>query len=234
MTGYLGVVGGLSPYSTILYYKFLIEKYREEKGVDPRLVIVSVPVQEMCKYFRNDDLESASKLLGEAFEKLGRAGVDIALIAANTPHILLDGLTIPSSFKLIDIRAAVHRRLRDLGVSKVGLLATRSTVESRMYHDYLAKRGVGVIEPSPRIQARLDNLIESLIRGIYPGNEKLVLASAVNELIAKGAEAIVYGCTELSLLVNRVRFRVPLVDSLTEHVKLAVEELVEVEDVVKV
>jgi len=112
-----------------------------------------------------------------------------------------------------------------MGVSKVGLLATASTLRHRVYHDILEPRGIQVVEPPPQVQAQIDEMVERIANGLMSDGDKLILAQAVNSLIARGAEAIVYGCTELSLYKDRVRFRIPVLDSLEEHVKAAVERL---------
>ncbi|MEB3806992.1 MAG: amino acid racemase [Desulfurococcales archaeon] len=224
----IGVVGGLSPYSTILYYKFLVEAYREKRGRDPRILLYSVPVQEMCSYVKSDNVEGARTLLSNALKALSSLGADPIILAANTPHVFLDDGIIRESIgdgEFIDIREAVLSKIKSLGVKKIGLLATKATVEKRLYHDYLEDHGIEVITPSRLSQERLDALIEKLTTGVIPGSEKLTMATIVSELVGKGAEAILYGCTELSLLIGRVSINKPVIDSLTEHVRYVIDKV---------
>ncbi len=223
----LGVIGGLSPYSTILYYKFLVEEYRRRRGRDPRLVIYSLPVQEMCRTAGRGDFEGASRLIEEAAEAIARAGARVAILAANTPHWVLRRMPEERlrGLRFIDIVEPVAARLKSLGVRRVGLLATASTVEKRVYHDVLEPEGIEVVVPGPAGQRRLDDLVSRVVEGSMSEGDRLTLAGLVSELVGKGAEAIVYGCTELSLYVGSIRFRVPVVDSLTEHVRAAVDAI---------
>ncbi|MCE4621941.1 MAG: amino acid racemase [Desulfurococcales archaeon] len=225
----IGVIGGLSPYSTILYYKFLVEVYREKKGVDPKIVIYSIPVQEMCRAAKEGDRQKARELLMTAFKGLRNAGAKTVLLAANTPHIFIDNelLEQAGDIEFIDIREAVLRKLEKLGISKVGLLATTSTIQNRLYQDYLESKGYKVILPNPKAQERLQQVVEKLTQGLIPDSAKLVLATLVSELTSKGAQAILYGCTELSLLIGRVKVNRPIIDSLTEHVLYTIDKLIE-------
>jgi len=224
------VIGGLSPYSTIVYYKLIVEGYRARAGVDPRLAIYSVPVQEMCRLMSRGDLGGAAALLGEAAEALARAGATRLILAANTPHAALRLLgPRPAGLEYIDIVEPVAARLEELGVEKAGLLATGATVRHRVYHDLLEPRGIEVVTPPPHAQRALDEMVERLTRGQMSDGDKLLLASLANQLTAQGAQAIIYGCTELSLYAGRVRSRTPIIDSLEEHVKAAVKAMLDEE-----
>ncbi|MCE4623109.1 MAG: aspartate/glutamate racemase family protein, partial [Desulfurococcales archaeon] len=163
------------------------------------------------------------------FKGLHNAGAKTVLLAANTPHIFIDNelLEQAGDIEFIDIREAVLRKLEKLGVSRIGLLATTSTIQNRLYQDYLEGKGYRVILPNPKAQERLQQVIEKLTQGLIPDSAKLVLATLVSELTGKGAQAILYGCTELSLLIGRVKINRPIIDSLTEHVLYTMEKLIE-------
>ena len=230
MNKLIGVIGGLSPYSTILYYKFLVEAYREKAGKDPRIAIYSIPIQEMCEAVKSNNEEKARGLLIEALTNLGRMKPSVVLLAANTPHIYLDDDLLAEHLgnsEFVDIREAVLSKINSLNVKKIGLMATKAAVDKRLYHDYLEKHGIEVITPNSYSQERLDNLIEGLTRGVIPESEKLAMATIVSELVGKGAEAILYGCTELSLLIGRISFNKPIIDSLTEHVRYTVNKILQ-------
>lgn len=225
----IGIVGGLSPYSTILYYKFIVEYFRDKVGRDPRVVLYSIPVQEMCKYVKIGDKKGAIELLVEALKRLAEAGARIGLLAANTPHMFLSEALEEAKpeYPIVDIRRAVARRIEKMGVSTVGLLATSATVDSRIYHEYLETMGVKVVTPGPYGQKVVDSIIERLVEGRIPESLNLKLAQVISSLKARGVEALIYGCTELSLLVGKIKLPMPIIDSLTEHVKLVVDEALE-------
>ena len=178
----------------------------------------------MCRAMKSGDLEAASRLIEEAIDSLRRAGVNGVILAANTPHAALRLLHNPG-LHVIDIVEPVVRVVKRLGASKVGLLATASTIKYRVYHEPLEDEGVEVVVPSKPHQEALDRMVERLTEGKTREGDRLLLAQLYNHLIAMGAEAIIHGCTELSLLVGGVRTRIPVIDSLTEHSKAAAEWL---------
>lgn len=225
----IGIVGGLSPYSTLLYYKFIVEYFREKAGRDPRVTLYSIPVQEMCKHVKRGDKKEAIGLLVEAFRGLDKAGAKIALLAANTPHMFLGEALEEAKpgYPVVDIREAVARRIEKMGVSKVGLLATSATVESGIYHEYLEPMGVEVVTPGLYGQKIVDSIVDTLVEGRIPESLNLKLAQVISSLKAQGVEALIYGCTELSLLVGKIKLSIPIIDSLTEHVKLVVDKALE-------
>ncbi len=222
----LGIVGGLSPYATILYYRSIVEEYRGRRGVDPRLVVYSVPVQEMCSFMSRGDLAGAAGLLSEAFRGLRGAGASAALVAANTPHAALR-FADTAGLRVLHIVEPVARRLRGLGVRRVGLLATSATLRYRVYHDVLEPLGFEVVAPRRGVQERLDEAITRATRGELGEEDLGFMLDVAQGLVEAGAEAVVLGCTELGLYRDRFRgaLSVPVVDSLEEHVAAAVEWL---------
>jgi len=221
----LGIVGGLSPYSTILYYKFIVEAYRERAGRDPELVIYSVPIQEFASRIRAGDLEGAGRLLQVAFEALDRAGAGLFLIGANTPHAVIDRVPGIKPPGFIDIRDAVVPELVERGYRRVGLLATKGTLRYRVYDEWLRRAGIEPVAPGPAAQNALMAAIEALARGDIGAGVKAGVAQAVMDVASKGVDAIVYACTELSLIADRLHVRLPVVDSLSLHALRAVDAM---------
>ncbi len=174
----------------------------------------------MCEAISNSEKEKAIDLLAEAIRSLSKSGVKLMILAANTPHIYIEDALKQANFngEFIDIREAVAKKLEELNVTKVGLLATKSTVESKIYHNYLGTRGIEVIDPNKTSQKLLESVINYLIEGKIPPSINLKIAQIISDLKSKGVEAVVYGCTELSLLIGKVRIPLKIVDSLTEHV----------------
>ena len=173
---------------------------------------------------KNDDLESAVSLIEESIRALRNAGADGVILAANTPHAALRRIEEPG-VHVIDIVEPVLAAVKSIGASRVGLLATASTIKYRVYHDPLEDEGIKVIVPSEPHQKALDGMVERFTEGKMREGDRLLLAQLYNHLTAMGAEAIIHGCTELSLLVGNVKTRTPIIDSLTEHSKAAAEWL---------
>lgn len=221
----LGIIGGLSPYSTILYYKAIVEEYRAKTGKDPWLIISSISVQEMCSAMGKGDLSYAASLLLRAINALKAAGANRVLLAANTPHAALRLLDL-RGLELIDIVEPVAKRLAELGARSVGLLATSATIKFRVYHDVLEPMGIHVLVPGQSKQALLDDMVERIASGENNHEENVRLVEKlVDDLSSKGADAVILGCTELSLYRDKISSRVPVIDSLREHVVEAVRRM---------
>ncbi|MCE4627580.1 MAG: amino acid racemase [Desulfurococcales archaeon] len=224
----LGIIGGLSPYSTILYYKEIVERYYKARGEHPELVIHSVPIQRVQALVRSGDLEGLGALLSRAARALENHGATHILIAANTPHIVASRVEESlGSARFISILDAVWRKLEPLSPGTVGLLATGATVRYRLYHDYLEPRGVRVVTPPSHMQKALDEMISNVARGMIDTRSRLRLGPVVMSLISQGAEALILGCTELPLLMSGVRISVPVIDSLDAHVSMALGAVLE-------
>ena len=212
----IGIIGGLSPYSTALFYEMLMEEGRKRLGREPEAIIYSLSFTEMCNLLSAKNFEKARDLLERAFSSLVKAGAKIIAMPANTPHIIIDLFDIiPSGTRFIDIREASAKGLERLGVKRVGLLATRATIEYGLYQRYLGDRGLEVIVPS---EEEIDALMKEIMR-IGKGEEARgeVIERIAKSLKDKGAEALLLACTELSTV--KLDFPLPVVDSLRELVK---------------
>ena len=220
----IGLVGGLSPYSTILYYKELVELAKKRYGSYPEIVINSISLERVQHYVRSGDLEGLSRYLGEAAQQLEGAGARVIGIAANTPHIVAPRVSeYLDEAELVSIVEAVAEKIRGLGVDKVGLLATKATINYRLYHNALEPLGVKVVTPLAHEQKIIDEVINNLTRGLIDTRAKLRLSPIITGLVGRGARAIVLGCTELPLVFGGFRIRVPVVDSVRAHVEALLE-----------
>ncbi len=223
MSRLLGIIGGLSPYSTILYYKDIVELYKEKTGEYPEILIASVTIQRVCKMVREKRLDDLAEYLSQAAKRLESGGAEGFLIAANTPHVVADRVAGSVGIEFLSILDSVYREIRRLGVKRVGILATKETVEFRLYQDYLEKRGIETVVPSESGLEKIERVVEAIIDGFMSPTQKLALSSVANTLILHGAEALVLACTELPLAFKGIRVRVPVIDSERVHVRDAVE-----------
>lgn len=219
----LGIIGGLSPYSTIVYYKEINERYRKKTGEYPELLLASISVDRVCSLVRSGDLDGLAGYVYSAVSRLERGGAEGFLIAANTPHLVADRISSMAKIRFLNILDSVYRDVERIGARRIGLLATKETVESRLYHDYFERRGVEVIEPSRPGLEIVEKIVESVVNGLIGPDYRLKLASVANSLIARGAQAVVLGCTELPIVFQGVRLPVPVIDSVHSHVRDAVE-----------
>ena len=140
----LGIVGGIGPESTIEYYRFILDGCRQRvtDGRAPHIIIDSIDVNLAIAMLDANDHAGVAAYLGEAVERLARAGADIALMAANTPHIVFDDVQRRSPIPLISIVQAACDYAQRLGSRRLALLGTGFTMRARFYPDVFARAGL--------------------------------------------------------------------------------------------
>ena len=226
----LGILGGMSWESTALLYQLLNEGVAARLGGlhSARLILHSVNFAEIEALQRSGDWATAGRLLARAGAGLKAAGAEGLLIATNTMHKLADAIEAGSGLRLIHIVDATALALRDAGVTRAGLLATRYTMEQDFYRQRLARHGIETLVPAPESRAEVHRVIfEELCRGqVLPASRQRYQA-VVGELAAAGAQGVILGCTEISLLLDPQEARawspVPLFDSTRLHAEAALD-----------
>jgi aspartate racemase len=227
--GVIGVIGGLGPEATVYYYRGIIREYRSRTGASPRLAVYSVPIEYMCRAARAGDTRAMASLLLEGVRGLARLGAGYGVIAANTPHAAWDLVEPEASrlgLRLIHIARPSAERLEALGARRVGILATRATLDAGFYQAELEGRGITLVAPEEPLQETLDKAIERLASG-GASSESAVrsVVEAARSLEEKGVDALLVACTDISPYtgVLAARIGVPIVDSSVEHVRAVVE-----------
>src|SRR5687767_6048688 len=147
----LGIVGGIAPASTIEYYRMLFAAYqtRRPDGSAPPVIINSIDLQTMIRLIAADALDEVTAYLAAEVDKLARAGAEIGLFASNTPHVVFDRLQRQSRLPLISIIEATYAVARRLGLTRVGLLGTRFTMQGTAYPQVFTPRGITIVPPDP-------------------------------------------------------------------------------------
>ena len=194
----IGIVGGIGPESTIDYYRLFIAAGHTQ------IIINSVTVQRLVGMMFNGDTTGVADYLTEAVETLARAGADVAIIGANTPHIVFDEVQSRSRIPLVSIVEAVADHVQAAGMRRVGLLGTRFTMTGTFYSDVFARRGLSLVVPA---SADLDYvhdkyLGEFLHNQFLPETREGVLAVIDRMKRHAGVEAVVLGGTELPILLR--------------------------------
>ena len=151
----LGIVGGIGPESTVDYYRSLIQMWREQtkNGSAPSIVLNSIDLKKMLDLIAANELSEVTAYLSGEMERLARAGADVGLFAANTPHIVFDQLQRRSSIPLISIVEAARDAAEELGLRRLGLFGVRFTMQGRFYPDIFSKAGIALIVPEESEQA---------------------------------------------------------------------------------
>ena len=222
----IGIIGGLSPESTVSYYLHITRAYVERFGDHgyPEIIIYSVNLEQYHRWRSADRWDRVAQDLIDAAQRLRRAGADFGLIATNTMHKVFDTVQAGIDFPLIHIIDATAANARELGLQKLGLLGTRYTMSDGFYHDRIAQSGLSLVVPPPEDQALVHRVIvEELIQGRLQETSRATYRRVIAELIDRGAEGIVLGCTEIPLLIKQEDASVPLLDTAVLHADAALD-----------
>lgn len=223
----IGVLGGMSWESTQSYYRALNEGVKRELGGfhSAKVALVSVDFAEIETLQQADRWDEAGERLADAARRVQSAGADFLLLATNTMHRIAPAIEAAIEIPLLHIADATAERLRADGVYRVGLLGTRFTMEQAFYKDRLAERfGIEVLVPEAEQRERVHRVIfEELCQGRIEPASKAAYLEIIADLHARGAEAVVLGCTEIALLIGQGDTPVPLYDTAALHAEAAVK-----------
>ncbi|MFW5827457.1 MAG: aspartate/glutamate racemase family protein [Alkalispirochaeta sp.] len=225
----LGIIGGMSWESTVTYYQEINRRYNARRGGhhSAPLLINSVDFAPIEAMQRSGDWSGTARILIDAARALHRAGATVLLLATNTMHLVLDELADAVALPWIHIADATGEALAGAGIARVGLLGTRFTMEQPFYRDRLADRfGVEVVVPAEDDRRLVDEIIFSeLVHGHFTETSREHYREVMQRVAAAGADAVVFGCTEIGLLVGGEDSPVAVYDTTQLHAAAAVERL---------
>lgn len=223
----IGLLGGMSWESTALYYQQINQLVRAKKGGlhSAELLLRSVdfaPIAEMQKAGAWDD---AGALLAEHAKGLEQAGAEFLLLATNTMHLVAPQIEAETSIPLLHIADSTANALKEDGFEKVGLLGTAFTMEKPFLIDRLQSHGLDIVVPEVD-RTNLNAIIfDELCQGIVSDTSRQTYQRAIDGMMARGAEAVILGCTEITLLISDEDSPIPTYDSTALHVKAAVDHM---------
>lgn len=220
----IGIVGGMSPESTVVYYRRIVRRHLESFGDHsyPRVVVASVSFQQYVEWQHGQDWAAITRGLEGEFRAIAAAGADFALLATNTMHKVLPDISSP--VPVLNIMDVVARHALGRGLSRLGLTGTLFTMSDGFYARGLEERGLGVVVPDGAQQGRIHRIIyDELIEGRVEGASVKGFAAIAEDLTRRGAEAILLGCTELGLLTGPAAFPTEAIDSTLLHADAAWE-----------
>jgi aspartate racemase len=222
----IGIIGGLSPESTASYYLHITRAYVERFGDYgyPEIIIYSVNLENYHKWRAEKRWDLVAEDLVVSAKSLQKAGADFGLIATNTMHKVFDIVNDAVDFPLIHLIDVTAAKAEELGLKNLGLLGTRYTMSDGFYHDRIAQHGLNTIVPQFEKQNIIHQIIvEELVRGRLVKNSRIEYIRVINELVGRGADGIILGCTEIPLLVKQKDSPVPLLDTAVIHAEAALE-----------
>lgn len=223
----IGLLGGMSWESTIPYYRIINETVKQQLGGlhSAKVVLYSVNFADIEQMQRAGDWQAAGQLLAEAAKSLEAAGADFIVLCTNTMHKVAGAIEDATTLPLLHIADATATAVKAAGYKSVGLLGTKFTMEQPFYKDRLTEQhGLNVLVPNAAAREQVHQIIyNELCLGKVLPESRAQYRQIIGQLIDQGAEAIILGCTEISLLVSQQDAAVPLFDTTRIHARSAAE-----------
>ena len=223
----IGMIGGMSWESSIEYYRIINETVKEKLGGlhSGKSVMYSVDFAEIEAMQHAGRWGEATQAMIEAARHVEAGGADFVVICTNTMHKMADEVEAAIGIPLLHIADATAEVIKSQGLTKIGLLGTRFTMEEDFYRGRLVeKHGLDVIIPEADDRETVHRVIyDELVLGEIKPESREAYKGIIEKLIAAGAQGIILGCTEIGLLVKDEDSRVPLFDTTSIHAVAAVE-----------
>ncbi len=218
----IGLIGGLGPESTLDYYKRITGFFQRRSGslATPDILVYSANLAEAFELMGSQRWDGLADWLVEKLDRLHRAGADFAAISANSPHIVFDRVAARSPLPLVSIVEATLEGARHAGLSRLGLLGTRFTMETNFFGARFEEAGIDVPVPSPADQTFIQEKLEQEIeRGIFREETRQGLRDIVARMArTDGIQGVILGCTELPLILGPEDADLPLLNTTELHV----------------
>jgi aspartate racemase len=212
--------------SSLEYYRIINETVKEKLGAlhSAKSIMYSVDFEEIEKLQHQGKWNEATKLMIDAAQSLERAGVDFLIICTNTMHKMADDVQISIKIPILHIADATAKEIKKQGLSNVGLLGTRFTMEQDFYKGRLKRHDIDVIIPDEAQRRTVHDVIyNELCLGVIKRTSRDKFRKVIENLASRGAEGIILGCTEIPLLVKQKDYDIPLFDTTMIHAVAAVE-----------
>ncbi|QBB72442.1 amino acid racemase [Pseudolysobacter antarcticus] len=227
----IGIIGGLSPESTVSYYSHITRSYVARFGDCgyPEIIIYSVNLEQYHAWRAQGRWDLIAKDLANIANKLKDAGADLGVIATNTMHKVFDQVQDGTDLPLLHILEPTIAEIRKAGLLRVGLLGTQFTMAEQFYKNHLSSAGISTVVPTLANQAIVhDIIVKELVRGIFTEQSRQSYLEIINQLVADGADGVILGCTEIPLLIDQKSCEVPLFDTATLHAEAALQAAISV------
>jgi len=222
----IGMIGGTGWPSTLEYYRIINQETNKRLGGlnSAKIVMTSFNYAEIDALNKNDDHAGVYNLVLDAAQRLKKVFVDCLVICANTLHQYADELEKETGLKVVHIADATAKKIKSIGISKIGLLGTRFTMEMDFYAKRLWEAGIETIVPAKAQREFIHNAImNELLKEEFKKDTKEKFLDIINELNTRGAQGIVLGCTEIPLLIKQGDTNLPVYNTLEIHAKAAVD-----------
>jgi len=222
----IGMIGGTGWLSTLEYYRIINQETNKRIGGlnSAKIVMTSFNYAEIDTLNKKNDHAEVYKLVLDAAQRLKKVSVDCLVICANTLHQYVEELEKETDLRIVHIADATAEEINKNGISRIGLLGTRFTMEMDFYTKRLGEAGIESIVPLKAEREFIHNAImDELLKEQFKKETKDEFLNIINELRTRGAQGIVLGCTEIPLLIKQKDTQLLVFNTLEIHAKAAVD-----------
>ncbi len=222
----IGLIGGMSWESSVVYYELINKKVREKLGGfhSAKSIMVSVDFAEIENLQHKDDWDGLNKQMVAAAQQLERAGADLFILCTNTMHLCSEEMIKNTSIPFLHIAKVTAEKIIAQNIKKVALLGTKFTMEKDFYKGILTEYGIEVLIPNEADRAMVHRVIyQELVQGKIINQSKKEYQKIIKELESRGAEGVILGCTEIPLLIQATDVDIPIFDTTKIHAESAVD-----------
>jgi aspartate racemase len=223
----IGLIGGMSWESSAIYYKILNQKTNEILGGvhSCKNIMLTVDFEEIAKLLHEENWEELGKIMIDSAQNLEKGGADFIVLCTNTLHKLSDIIEKNINIPFLHIADATAEAIIEAKISKVGLLGTKFTMEQGFIKNRLIeKHHIETIIPNENQRNQIHTIIfDELVKGIINDDSRKIFLEIIDDLISKGAEGIILGCTEIMMLINKNNTKNIIFDTTEIHAMKAIE-----------
>ncbi len=220
----LGLIGGLGPGATVHYYREIVAAI-EKQGQVPRLLIAHADIKAIYAKVGANDLDGLAQYLAGLVASMKAGGAEFSAIVAATPHICAPQLAAISPLPLIDMLAEVAAAVRAKGLTRVALLGTRFTIESRMFGSL---GDIDVVMPKPNEIDRIHTIYTEIVAGRGSADQAEELRGLARTFISRdGAHAVLLAGTDLSMVFDESNVGFPAIDCARVHIDAIVKRMLD-------
>ncbi|MCK4920423.1 MAG: aspartate/glutamate racemase family protein [Bacteroidales bacterium] len=223
----IGLIGGMSWESSIVYYELINKKVKEKLGGfhSCKSLMYTVDFDQIVELQHEDKWKELDVIMADAAKRLEKGGADIVVLCTNTMHLCSKAITDSISIPFLHIAEATGMAVSNQNIKKIALLGTRFTMEKDFYKEVLTdKFGIEVIIPNDSEREKVHKIIyEELVHGQIKPESKEVYKTIIANLERRGAQGVILGCTEIPLLISNSDVNIPTFDTTKIHAEKAVD-----------
>lgn len=226
----IGLIGGMSWESSLEYYRLINQEIKNRLGGfhSAQCILYSVDFDVIERYQSEGKWEEAGNLLGDVAHSLEKVGADFIVICTNTMHKVVEFIEPKINIPVLHIADATAKEVKKANIKTVGLLGTKYTMEHDFYKNRIESQGIKVLIPDDSEREMVNRVIfEELCLGIISESSRDYYKKVIKNLVDRGAEGIILGCTEIGLLIKQEDVEIPLFDTTKIHAVQAVIKALE-------